>query len=337
VGAAAALAAMTGSRAWPTPTRDQLCQVRSHDFQGLTVSLAEYGEIPLFGPFGYSLDAPGRAAWRASALRENQTHAIRALSYNYREPGYSYFVPGADFTQDLPKLKSLLAEDISAGLYPVLYLAGDGQQYDPNGGTYGYPWLMQNMRRIVGALRDSTIGGYDYTKVGLHCLGFELISNGGWSPDNFETATILLRECAGPDAAIVSHIGSYTWWGDAAGTAHGPIGDWSSPTGQAIDVAFCEGDFPFSTPEGKPLYNVASDGWEQRAAAYLGSAATNIQPKNRVVYEWPQPLPQQTPRGQRYPVAEELDAYQWVRRACNLADIHGQRACVKSFGFELVG
>jgi hypothetical protein len=321
------------------PSRDRVCQVKAA-FQGLTASIPGYGEVPLFGPFCYGLPLAGRQAWRAAELAAGSTHAVRAISVEYlNDAGYSYPTPGCDFTQNLPGLKSLIAEDLLAGITPVLYLAGDGQTYSPNGGTYGYTWLMQNMARIMAALSDKTINGFDATRYQPYCLGFELITDGGWSPDNFETATVALR--AQPSMAagyIASHIGGYTWWGDGSGSSAGPIGDWSSPAGQAIDICFEEGDAPFvNVATGQPIDGVNNDGWQQRAAAHLGPAATNILPRNRIQYEWPQPLDQQTPRGQRYAVALELDEDRWVRGQVSLQELNFERAAIRNYGFPYIG
>lgn len=327
---------VTLSPSFRQPTRDRVCAVNGA-FQGLTYR----GFLPQFAPFCYSLATIAeRTDWRTQERADKRTHCYRALSYNYaNDNGFTYSLPGMDFTNNLTGLKQLLAEDLQFGLSPVLYLAGDGQSYSADGGTYGHRWLMDHMASIVAALKDPAINNFDFTKVGVFCHGFELITNGGWSPVDFETAVIQLRSLI-PDGFIMSHIGTYTWWGDGdPGHPRGPVGDWASLAGQAIDVCFDEGDAPFVDEHGNSLGNTNADGWQQRAIAHLGPAANLdfIDQKNRVAYEWPQPPEQQTPRGRRYAVAGELDEFRWTRSAVSLGEITRERTYCRSLGFSLVG
>ncbi len=319
------------------PARDRVIAVQA-SFQGLTVP-SPVGAIPAFGPFAWSrdLDAAGRSAWRAVERGAGDTHAIRAISCEYRnDGGYSYPISGCDFTQDLLTLKQRIAEERQAGFTAVaLYLAGDGQTYAPDGGTYGWPWLMANQPRIVAALQDRTLAGFDATTCTILVHGFELISNGGWSPANFEAAVLALR-ALGAALHIGSHIGVYTWWGDAAGSNGGPVADWSGPTGQAIDVCFEEGDAPFVTPQGQPLQNENGDGWQQRAVAHLPQPNyAIIAPKNIIAREWvTNPL---TPRGPRNSVGLELDEFRWTRGGVTVQEIQGERAYLRQLGWAHVG
>lgn len=328
-----------GRRPIPKPTRAQVIAVNA-SFQGLTLPQGPLGgPVPMFGPFCYGLDAAGRQAWRNVELAAKNTHCIRALSCNYDDGPFSYTqaygIPGCDFTQDLLGLKTRLAEDLTAGLLPVLYLAGDGQSHSVDGGTYGYPWLMANLPRIATALNDSTVCGFSFADVGIAVDGFELITDGGWSPDDFESGTLATRAAFGPKAAIGSHIGTYTWWGDGTGSSRGPVGDWASPAGQAIDVCFEEGDVPFVDANSQPLPNENADGWQQRASARYGPEAMNILPKNVIEWEWPiQPA---TPRGERVSVAWEFDEYRWTRNQVALSEIQNERKYLASLSFTLIG
>ena len=319
------------------PARDRVIAVQA-SFQGLTMP-SPAGLIPGFGPFGWSRDltAAGRSAWRAVERGAGDTHAIRAISAEYKnDAGYSYPISGCDFTQDLVGLKSMIAEEVQSGATAVnLYLAGDGQAYTPDGGCYGWPWIMANQARIVAALRDKTILGFDATRRIIFFHGFELISNGGWSPSNFEQAILALR-ALGDDLYIGSHIGVYTWWGDAAG-AGGPVSDWSGPAGQAIDVCVEEGDAPFvDANTGAPLNNTNCDGWQQRAVAHLPNPnMAIIKPTNIIQREWvTNPL---TPRGPRTSIALESDEARWVRGQVTLQEIQFERAYQRQLGWAYVG
>jgi hypothetical protein len=328
---------VTMPSSFSAPARDRVIAVQA-SFQGLTMP-SPAGLIPGFGPFGWSrdLNAAGRSAWRAVERGAGDTHAIRAISAEYKnDAGYSYPISGCDFTQDLVGLKSMIAEEVQSGATAVnLYLAGDGQAYTPDGGCYGWPWIMANQARIVAALRDKTILGFDATRRIIFFHGFELISNGGWSPSNFEQAILALR-ALGDDLYIGSHIGVYTWWGDAVG-AGGPVSDWSGPAGQAIDVCVEEGDAPFvDANTGAPLNNSNCDGWQQRAVAHLPNPnMAIIAPKNVIMREWvTNPL---TPRGPRTSIALETDEARWVRGQVTLQEIQFERVYQRQLGWSYVG
>lgn len=319
----AALLCGSSSTLPAVPTRAQVCGVRT-SFQGLTVNVPGYGSIPWFDVFYGSLDAHARQIVTRAKKSAGDTHLLLALSYNYaNDNGFSYPIPGADYTQNLPGFRALVVEALQSFTSVCIYLAGDGQTYAPDGGTYGYPWLMANLPRIMDGLRDLV----PYVSF---CHGFELISNGAWSPDDFESAVLATRALI-PNGYIASHIGTYTWWGDKAGTSGGPIADWSGPAGQAIDICFEEGDAPFVDANGNPTNDGFSDGWQQRAHAHIQDAK-NIEPRNRVVFEWPIG----TPRGPRYPIALELDAFRWTRERVSVGEIDRERNYLRSIGFEYV-
>lgn len=319
------------------PTRDQVIAVDT-SFQGLMVP-SPVGIIPAFGPFCWSrdMDEAGRNAWRAVERAAGDTHFLRCLSAEYQnDNGYSYPISGCDFTQDLLTLKQRIGEELLSGFTSgTLYLAGDGQTYSPDGGSYGWSWLMENQPRIAAALQDTTIAGFDATEYIALCHGFELISDGGWSPANFEEAVLALRALL-PKAHIVSHIGVYTWWGDAVGGQGGPVADWSGPTGQAIDICFEEGDAPFVDANGQPLNNEACDGWQQRAVAHLPNPNYGIiEQRNLIEREWvTNPL---TPRGPRTTVAMELDEARWVRSQVSVGEINNERAYCRELGWAYTG
>jgi hypothetical protein len=313
----------------PVPSRAVLCAVQT-SFQGLAVDLPSYGRVNWFDPFilGLPMGSPDREAVYRAKRTAGDTHCLVSLSLAYaNDQGFTFPTPGYDFTNDLPGFCRQLDDVLRHGFWPVVSLSGDGQTYQPDGGTYGWRWVMDHMAWILDGLE-----AYVSRCVFFH--GYELITNGGWSPDNFEQAISLLRYLI-PTGVIACHIGTYTWWGDAAGQSGGPVGDWSGSVGMAIDVCMEEGDAPFVDANGNPLDNEYADGWQQRAVAHLGDAANFalIAPKNRIEKEWVIG----TPRGPRACIALELDEYRWSRNIVSLDEILRERAYLKALGFQYVG
>jgi|SRR5581483_8949130 len=309
-------------------TRDDICAVQMQ-FQGLSVTLPDYGTIPWFGPFINSLPRAQRDAVRA-VERATGTHCLRQLSYDYaNDVGYSYPVPGADFTSDIAAFRARLEEDLDAGLIPVVELAGDGQRYSANGGTYGFNWLAANLKRILDGLGTTADACLFF-----HC--WESVNYGGWSPDNLFTMTRLHRALR-PSHCLAWHF-SYAWPGDGAGSNLGPIGQWSGP-GLDCDVMLAEGDAPFMqkdasgvwvpAPSGDPI-----NGWQQRARCFLGARCNNalIYPGNLEPFYWTVP----TPRGPRYAVAMELDMFRWTRGSVSVDEINAERAYLRQLGFSYI-
>jgi len=320
---AASLLVIDNATAARPLTRAEVCAVEMW-FQGLRVTLPDYGTVPWFGPFINSLPPASRSIARA-AERATGTHCLRQLSYGYSESDYTYPIPPADFTNDLARFRARLEEDRRAGLRPVVELAGDGQQHDPNGGTYGFPWLKANLERILDALGA----------VGDDCLFFhcwEAVNNGGWSPDNLFEMTLLHRRLR-PRAHIAWHF-SYAWPGDGSGGALGPVAEWSSPAGLACDVMLAEGDAPFITEDGTPIPGDALNGWQQRARCFLGPACNDalIDPANREPFYWTV----ETPRGPRVPVVLELDLFRDVRNRVSLKEINAERSYCRALNFPHV-
>lgn len=294
-------------------------------FQGLRVDVPGFGVVPWFGPFVNSLPASSRAIVRR-AEKATGTHCVRQLSYAYQnDGGYSYPIPGADFTNALQTFRARLEEDFDAGLIPIVELSGDGQGYSVDGGTYGFSWLKANLARILDAL-GSTADNCLF----FHC--WESVNFGGWSPDNLFEMTLLHRALR-PAAHLAWHF-SYAWPGDAAGSLLGPVGEWSSPAGLACDVMLAEGDAPFITIDGVPIPGNALNGWQQRARCFLGPTCNDalIDPPNREPWYWVE----ETPRGPRYAVAFELDKYREVRDRVSLEEIRVEQAYCRALGFTSV-
>lgn len=303
-------------------TRDEVCNVKMQ-FQGLSVTLPGYGTIPWFGGFINSLTSAQRDYCRSVELATG-THCLRQLSYGYSEPDYTYPIPPGDFTQDLSTFKARLDEDLDAGLIPIVELSGDGQGYDPNGGTYGFPWLTANLERILDGLGDTATDCLFF-----HC--WESVNYGGWLPDNLFDMTLLHRQLR-PTHHLAWHF-SYAWPGDGSGGTLGPVGEWQSPAGLAMDVFLMEGDAPFITEAGVPIPGDALNGWQQRASRILGPKANHamIDPKNDYngCY-WTQ----DTARGPRFAIPFETDEYRWARNRVSVAEIEQERKYITQLGFS---
>lgn len=338
--------------ALPNRTRDEIRDVHMA-FQGMQNVIPGYGSIPLFGPFINSLPYDVRQQWRDYEKSyvvngARTTHCLRQLSYAYTENDYQYPIPGADFTSDagLAEFRGRLLEDLSAGLIPIVEMAGDGQHYDPNGGTYGWPWFMANYERIVRGIGADVLD---------QCVEFdcwEAVNNGGWSPDNLFEASRLVRSVR-PNAVLAWQF-SYAWPGDQAGSDKGPIGEWSTD-GQDCDVMLAEGDAPFMWQDGqghwhpydadgnpannddeRRAHRDAVNGWQQRARCFLGPACNNalIYPGNMEPWYWV--TNPETPRGPRTAVVHELDEFRWTRERVSLDEINAERAYCGALGFTNV-
>lgn len=311
----------------PAPTREQVCGVRC-SFQGVAVDLPGFGTVRNPGGFAYSLDRAGRDACRAVSRQLRDTHVLRNLSYAYSEQDFTYPIPAGDFTNRLDEFHDLLVEDIREGFTPLVCLSGDGQRYNPDGGTYGFQWLLDNMPRLAAALDD----------LRHHLIvfwGFELITNGGWTPANFEEATLKWRNLW-PDGHIACHIGTYTWWGDAdQNEKRGPVGVWSSPAGLAIDTCLEEGDAGWIREDGSLVPGDALNGWEQRAMGHLRNPnRALISPANQAkVFEWPD----DTPRGPRMCVAWEILTFDDTRGRVSVQLLAAARHHLRQLGFPYVG
>lgn len=302
-----------GSR--PKPTRDQLGKVQV-TFQGGSVVTQEFGTLPRFEPFVASLNASDRASWWAAKRADGDTHAFLSVSYRYAEPGQAYAdIPGRDFTNDLPAFVALVQEAIDNGFYVVPSFSADGQDFNPDGWTYGWQWGMDNMARITAALEPvkdfcAPMGGY------------ELLGPGGnWTSDQLEAFYLQLRSLW-PEGVLVLELGSgYCKWRE------GPNGEtgWLTPGGQAIDVFLQE--FPQPIDEGDHW-----DGCQQVAARTLGPAKRNIAPPN----DGPWYLEAGTPRGPVLVSAFEYALYWTVRGQLTHAQIALQRAALASLGYATV-
>src|SRR5260370_27592887 len=128
------------------PTRDQIINVKT-DF----ANLRDNDDIPIFTPFILTLlqNNPGKAEDWLNLLSDD-THISLSISYDYNENlGWAprYPIDGFDFTSNLSLFKNLVKQIISRGKIPDISLACDGQGIDPNGGTKGWQWGMNNIPR----------------------------------------------------------------------------------------------------------------------------------------------------------------------------------------------
>jgi hypothetical protein len=304
------------------PTRQQLLTSRVV-FQGVWVDLPGYGTVHNPWEFCGSLDSQGRQLTYQAERAAGATARLWAVSIQYREPGFTFPIPGYDYSNNLLYLKQLMIEGWQNGLYPCLHLSGDGQGAEDTyyeGGAYGFSWLMDNYHTILSCLADPTVCGVDVLQVTRLLPVYETVSYGGWTPTNVETFYPAVRADF-PACHLIYHDMYTNWTGDGGAA-------WSSPTGMAIDEYWGEGQWPFLDGSGNPIPGDPWNGWQQRAAAFLGPLATNIEPQNRIAWEWPS----ETPRGPRYATALEICLYEDVRNQVTLAQIQQARDVLFTLG-----
>ena len=154
----------------PVPTRAQVCAVQ-HSLAGLTYHTKEYGDIPAW--FYGALNTEDRAEARACHRAAGDTHVPFPVTEAYREGGTLWpaeLANGYDYTQELDVYRGLATELIEDGFFIDCALGGDGlgtgpAYNDPVGRTYGCGWLMQNLRRMLTALKgDGTREKPDLTR-----------------------------------------------------------------------------------------------------------------------------------------------------------------------------
>ncbi len=318
----------------PPPTRDQIAAVRL-TFQGLTVTLPDYGTIPWFEPAISSLSAADRQLVYAAKHAAGDTHLAIAVSWNYSgDQGYSYPVPGNDLTGNLPAFRALVEEAIQNGFYVLAFLAGDGESNpaggynDPVGWTYGYSWLMQNLPDLVGALQQAP----DLTPYVIFVPGWDAVVP-GWAPDasnpssgtynypaELDNYLILARSLVGPSGYLGVELASgYSHWGNSAA-------NYTSAAGQDLDLILQE--FP-GPPTGDPVWQIA--------ARELGPAY--VRPADEPSGDDPSPpyyLAGGTPRGPFYAIGFEYDEYRWVRGQVQASDVATEQAYLRSVGYPFV-
>jgi len=173
------------------PTRDQVCNVYC-GFQGITIHTEQYGDIPAFGPETSSLTDADLISYCAQMKALGFTHVEFDISWQYDEPDYHYPVPGRDLAYNLDEVCRRCALIINHGMLIKFSLAGDGlskgepgnRPYnDPQGWTYGYEWLMENLERILTPMMNYQ--GKNLTKFIQFVPGYDGVFY-GWSPDGGE-------------------------------------------------------------------------------------------------------------------------------------------------------
>lgn len=312
-------------------TREDAAGIRTH-FQGLEFPLAGgvYRDVLIWSD---NLTEADRVAAYQVHLDAGDRHMVCNLSALYH-PTQALPIAGTgwDYTRNLPLFKARLREMITRGLIPLCALAGDGQDYNPDGGTYGWHWLMANLPRIASALKgepgSECPDGEDFlsTRLMVPFLGFELVTppGGNWTPDQFFQAHLLARQVFGSHAVIAAEIGAYAWPGEGTDIRGNAMQVMSSEPMLAIDVLLGEWNNP-GDPE-------RQDGMEQIASRWLGPDARHIQAKNA----GPWYLAVQTSRGPRVAVAFERCLYVWVRNGISKTAVEEDADAFRALGFRYV-
>jgi hypothetical protein len=318
----------------PAGARTQVCSV-AITFQGLTVNTAQYGNIPWFEVALTSLSPADRQTAYAAKKAAGDTHALMALTWNYNEaPSYTYPVPGTDMSKNLQGFKALVQEAITAGFIVMVFLGGDGESKpknpdgtypynDPQGWTYGYQWLIDNLPTIISTFQKGT-DNIDLTPYVIFVPGFDGVMP-GWDPAHLDNYLIYIRSLLGSNGYVGLELAAgYSHWG--AGAAN-----WTSASGQAVDVVLNE--FP-GPPTGDQVWQIAprmiGPAYNRQFAATQGQLPTDD--PNPPWY-----LRAGTPRGPFFPVAFEYDEFRWVRGQISASAIAGERANLKSYGYSYFG
>jgi hypothetical protein len=168
------------------PTREQVCKVYC-GFQGISILTREYGWIPAFGPETTSLADDDLISYCKQMKGFGFTHVEFDISWRYTEADYSYPVPGRDLSQNLAEVCRRCNIIIEQGMLIKFSLAGDGLSVgdftsynDPQGWTYGYEWLCNNVSRILTALKNYSTR--DLTKFIIFVPGYDGVFY-GWGRD----------------------------------------------------------------------------------------------------------------------------------------------------------
>ena len=173
----------------PYPSRIQVCNVLS-GFQGITIHTKQFGDIPAFGPETGALSDEDTISYCRQMKAFGFTHVEMDISWRYSEPDFTYPVPGMDLAYNLEEIARRLALIIQQGMFVKFSLAGDGmsvndnpqqgQYNDPQGWTYGFQWLMNNLQRILSFL--SNYQGHDLTRFCLFVPGYDAVFYGWGVP-----------------------------------------------------------------------------------------------------------------------------------------------------------
>ncbi len=337
------------------PTRAELCGIRCQ-FQGLTVTTQQYGTLPWFEPaLGWLALQTDRTAVYDVKAAAGDTHINLALSGSYNEIDQAYeHIPGRDYSQDLPALRALITEAITAGVARglpsgfriLLAMAGDGMGPDPVGMTYGFSWLMQHFEHVWRALRGDGGEGPDLTPWIIPMPGYDGVVP-GWQPWSCVNRYVqMARAVVGPHAALAIELaaGYNSWSGEA--------NDWATPDGQCFDVILSEFPYQIGPPRPIPPDLLNANGWRSTAtnedrAPYdqvwqiIGALIPDFRrPADMPANDYPNGVPYRlgggTPRGPYYFSAFEFDTYGWVRW-CPVSQVLMHRAYLYSLGCEFVG
>jgi hypothetical protein len=296
--------------------------------QGLEIPSATYGNILFWEGVIAWFDAPTRQLIYAAKHARGDTHCGLQLSGAYREPNQFYQnFPGVDWTNDLAGFHAMLEEIIQAGFFPWIPLAGDGLTPDAEGKTYGYSWLMNNLQRIVDAIRDLVpyclfSPGYD----GIIGYDERTQSFGPWTPMLVDDYLVTLRAIA-PNC--------YSSIEPSAGPLNGTLPKFISPAAyDALDAILNETTNPPN-----------SDVTWQGAARLLGPAY--VRPADQPSGDdpgapfgpndsrWSCRVP--TSRGPIYGCAFEWATYDFVRGHITPAQVDHQRAYLLGCGYSSTG
>jgi hypothetical protein len=174
------------SSAFPAyPTRSQVCNVLV-GFQGISILTKQFGWIPAFGPECGWLNEEDCISYCQQMKKLGFTHVEFDISGRYVEPSYQYPVPGIDYTNDLAAACKRVELIIMQGMLVKFALAGDGMSTgsspygynDPQGWTYGYQWLVENLAKIIAPFTN--YHNHDLTKFCLFIPGYDAVFY-GWT------------------------------------------------------------------------------------------------------------------------------------------------------------
>jgi len=317
----------------PLPTRDQLGNVNI-GFQGEMVSTQEFGTFPVFGPETTTLSDADLHSYCSQLASRGYTHGEIALSWRYDEADFHYPVPGRDLSHDLDELARRIRIMLKYFIGVQLHLAGDGMSNadrtynDPQGWTYGYEWLIENLPRIVNGLKSSVYG--DVTPYIVWVPGYDGVFY-GWGPpnenpdrqpDRVRAYGSTLRSLL-PDAVI----------GLEFSTGHIPLGEGVgdySPTGRMKDFDVILAEYASDAP------HHADDEWQINGRM----VHPYHRPADQPASDDPAPpyyLAQSNARGLNYFfISYERETYSWVRQRISRQTVADSAAYHKAMGCENV-
>lgn len=315
----------------PAPSRDAICRVRV-GFQGVTVSTKQFGAFPAFGPETTTLNDEDLISYCQQCRAAGFTHSEIAVSWQYIEADYAYPVPGADLSQNLPELLRRIQLMITQGgmLGVLVFMAGDGRSVtgpdgsyvynDPQGHTYGFDWLMVNLKRILTALTPVKpyvviVPGYDGVFYGWGAASGEPPTP-DLQPTRIANFGKLFRSLWPDGYLALEHSGGNLPLGSGASDyiTGGPL--------DPYDVILSE----FSSPPN-------DDKFWQIAPRLNGPAY--VRPPDQPGGDDPTPpwdAAPPTTRGPRYTCAYEFGTYPWVRSKASAATIQQWREYLGRYG-----